>query len=33
MVELHGGEVWVKSEYGKYSIFGFSLPLQRLAIE
>ncbi|KKH99546.1 hypothetical protein EO95_06835 [Methanosarcina sp. 1.H.T.1A.1] len=28
LVELHGGDVWVKSEYGKYSIFGFSLPLQ-----
>ncbi|KKG10210.1 PAS domain-containing sensor histidine kinase [Methanosarcina sp. 2.H.A.1B.4] len=28
LVELHGGDVWVKSEYGKYSIFGFRLPLQ-----
>ena len=28
LVELHGGDFWVKSEYGKYSIFGFSLPLQ-----
>lgn len=28
LVELHGGNIWVKSEYGKYSIFGFSLPLQ-----
>jgi len=27
MVELHNGEVWVKSEYGKYSIFGFNIPL------
>ncbi|HII01988.1 TPA: hypothetical protein HA351_10200 [Methanosarcinaceae archaeon] len=31
LVELHGGDVWVKSEYGKYSIFGFSLPLRRPA--
>ncbi len=29
LVELHGGDVWVKSEYGKYSIFGFSLPIRR----
>jgi len=29
LVELHGGTVWVKSEYGKYSIFGFNLPVQR----
>ncbi|WP_129596580.1 ATP-binding protein [Methanohalophilus profundi] len=27
LVELHGGNVWVKSQYGKYSIFGFNLPL------
>lgn len=31
LVELHGGDVWVKSEYGKYSIFGFSLPVQHPA--
>ena len=29
LVELHKGEVWVKSEYGKYSIFGFSIPVDR----
>ncbi|SFM26212.1 PAS domain-containing sensor histidine kinase [Methanolobus profundi] len=27
LVELHKGEVWVKSEYGKYSIFGFNIPV------
>lgn len=32
LVELHGGDIWVKSEYGKYSLFGFSLPLQRPAV-
>ena len=26
LVELHGGEVWVESELGKGSCFGFSLP-------
>ncbi len=28
LVELHGGEVWIRSEYGNYSIFGFSIPLR-----
>ncbi|WP_052402724.1 PAS domain-containing sensor histidine kinase [Methanococcoides methylutens] len=27
-VELHGGHVWVKSEYGTFSIFGFAIPLE-----
>jgi PAS domain S-box-containing protein len=27
LVELHGGQVWVRSEEGRGSTFGFSLPL------
>lgn len=27
LIELHDGNVWVESQYGKYSIFGFNLPL------
>lgn len=28
LVEAHGGQVWVKSEVGKGSVFGFALPLE-----
>ncbi len=27
LVELHGGKIWAKSDEGKGSIFGFSIPL------
>ncbi|MCD4821614.1 MAG: PAS domain-containing sensor histidine kinase [Methanococcoides sp.] len=30
LVELHGGKTWVRSEYGKFSIFGFSIPIVRI---
>ncbi|WP_445476303.1 PAS domain-containing sensor histidine kinase [Methanococcoides methylutens] len=30
LVEVHGGRIWVRSEYGKFSIFGFSIPLEKV---
>ena len=28
LVELHGGQIWIESQKGKGSIFGFSLPIK-----
>jgi two-component system, OmpR family, aerobic respiration control sensor histidine kinase ArcB len=33
LVELHGGRVWVQSQAGKGSTFGFSLPLETAGVQ